>query len=190
MVTKLSEDERKSLIERFQQRLVEDIPLDQKAIRDKLAASAPRLPDDPTPEQLDAWVELTELMSDPSFAESMRVHTREVWTRGLDMPGLQQLNLEIGEAARLAQDAGTAPESAGGRALVDRYLNGLAKLSGQRAEDPKFRAGVRQHFDRQDPRETRYWQLVSMLNDSKPFQSMLVGWRFVVSALRHHLPAA
>ena len=189
MVTKLSEEERKSLIERFQQRLVEGIPLDQTSIREKMAASAPRLPDDPTPEQLDAWVELAEMMSDPSFVESMRNHTREVWTRGLDMPKLQQLNIEIGEAARLAQNAGTAPESAGGHALVDRYLSGLAELSGQRAEDPKFRAGVRQHFDRQDPRETRYWQLVGLLKDST-FASMVAGWGFVVSALRHHLPAA
>jgi DNA-binding transcriptional MerR regulator len=190
MVTKLSEAERKNLIERFQQRLVEGIPTDQKSIREKLAASAPRLPAEPTPEQLDAWVELAEMMSDASFVESMRDHTREVWTRGLDMPKLQQLNVEIGEAARLAQDAGTAPESAGGRALVERYLSGLAELAGQRAQDPKFRAGVRQHFERQDPRETRYWQLVGMLNDSTSFSSMFAGWRFVVSAVKHHLSAA
>ena len=190
MVTKLSEAERKSLIDRFQQRLVEGIPTDQKSIREKMASSAPRLPEDPTPEQLDAWVELTEMMGDASFVESMRAHTREVWLRGLDLPKLQALNLEIGEAARRAKSAGTAPESAAGQALVERYLSGLAELSGQPAEDPKFRAAVRQHFERQDPRETRYWQLVSLLNDSSQFSSMYAGWSFVASAVKHHLPAA
>ena len=97
------------------------------------------MPADPTPEQLDAWVELAQLMRDASFVESMRDHTREVWTRGLDMP--------------------------------------------------KFRASVRQHFDRQDPRETRYWQLVGMLKD-RTFASMIAGMGFVISAVKHHLPAA
>ncbi|HEU4577445.1 MAG TPA: MerR family transcriptional regulator [Polyangiaceae bacterium] len=190
MVTKLSEEERKSLIERFQQRLVEGIPLDQKSIREKMAASAPRLPEDPTPEQLDAWVELAELMSDASFVEAMRDNTREVSLRGLDLTKLQSLNVEMGAAALLAQDAGTAPDSAGGRALVERYLSGLAELSGQRAEDPAFRDGVRQYFDRQDPRKTRYAQLVSILNGSAPVSSMVAGWGFMVSALRHHLSAS
>ena len=189
MVTKLSEDERKALIERFQQRLVEGIPNDQQSLREKLAANAPRLPDEPTPEQLDAWVELTELMGDASFVESMRDNTREVWTRGLDLPKLQQLNVEIGEAAQLARNAGTVPESAGTRGLVDRYLNGLAELAGQPADDPQFRSAVQQHFERQDPRKARYWQLVSTLNPSAPFSSMYAGWGFFVSALRHHLPA-
>ena len=42
------------------------------------AARAPRwgaawnLPDDPSPEQVDAWVELAELVSDPDFRQRIR----------------------------------------------------------------------------------------------------------------------
>jgi DNA-binding transcriptional MerR regulator len=190
MVTKWSEEERKSLIERFQQRMVEGIPIDHKWIVEKMAAGAPRLPDDPSAEQLDAWLELAELMSDASFVEAMRDNTRDVSLRGLDLAKLQNLNVEIGAAALLAQNAGTAPDSAEGRALAERYLIGLAELSGQRAEDPAFRAGVRHYFDRQDPRKARYWQLVSILNGSAPVSSMVAGWGFVLSALRHHLPVS
>lgn len=40
--------------------------------------NSPDLPDDPTPQQVDAWVELAELVNDPGFrhAGSMR------WLRG------------------------------------------------------------------------------------------------------------
>jgi DNA-binding transcriptional MerR regulator len=189
MVTKLSEQERKGLIERFYQRVADGIPIDQQWMRQKIEASTPHLPDEPTAEQLDAWVELAEIISDPAFLQSMRTNAREVWTRGLDVERMQRLNLEIGEAARTAQAAGTSPESSAGRELVERYLVGLAELAGQRADDPKFRAGVRQRFDRQDPRAMRYWQLVAILNGKPPTSTLAAGWGFVVQALQHHVPA-
>jgi DNA-binding transcriptional MerR regulator len=189
MVTKLSEQERKGLIERFYQRVADGIPIDQKWMREKIEASAPRLPDDPTAEQLDAWVELAEIISDPAFVESLRTNAREVWTRGLDVERMQRLNVEIAEAARVAQAAGTAPESPDAKALIDRYLEGLAELAGQRADDPKFRAGVRQRFDRQDPRATRYWQLVGILNGTPSMLALAANWDFIVRALQHHVPS-
>ncbi len=34
--------------------------------------AAPNLPDDPSPEQVDAWVEIAELVSDPDFRQRIR----------------------------------------------------------------------------------------------------------------------
>jgi hypothetical protein len=34
--------------------------------------AAPNLPDDPSPEQVDAWVEIAELVSDPGFRQRVR----------------------------------------------------------------------------------------------------------------------
>ena len=189
MVTKLSDEERKGVIERFYQRVAEDIPIDEKWMREKIEASAPRLPDEPTGEQLDAWLELSEIISDLAFVESLRSNAREVWTRGLDVERMQRLNLEIGEAARAAQAAGVAPQSADAQAIIERYLQGLAELAGQRAGDPKFRAGVRQRFDRQDPRATRYWQLVGILNGTRSMSAQAAHWGFIGQALQHHVPA-
>lgn len=189
MVTRLSEAERKALIERFQQRILAGIPLDQQWMREKVLQSAPRLPEEPTSEQLEAWLELTEIISDPVFAESLSSNAREVQARGLDLERLQRLNVEIGQAALQAQQRGVTPESAEGQALCERYLQGLAEVAGQRAEDPRFRAGVRQRFERQDPRATRYWQLVSILNGKAAMPNEVAGWSFVVQAVKHHLAA-
>jgi DNA-binding transcriptional MerR regulator len=187
MVTKLSTEERKALIEQFYQSVSEGL---LPRMREKIEAHAPRLPDDPTPEQLDAWIELSEIISDPTFVESLRRDTREVWSRGLDVENMQRLNDELAQAGQAARAAGTAPESAGGKALIERYLSGLAELAGQRSDDPNFRAGVRQHFDQRHPRATRYWQLVGILAAEPQMRTLGSGWDFVVRALQHHVVAA
>jgi DNA-binding transcriptional MerR regulator len=179
MVTRLSQEERKAVIERFYEKVSEGIPIDKQ-----------RLPDEPTPEQVDAWVELAEIVSDPTFVESLRTNAREVWQRGLDVERMQALNNEIVAAAAAARAAGTAPENDAAAAIIERYLAGLAGLAGGKDPlDPAFRAGVRQRFARQDPRASRYWELVGILNGKHPMSGHAAEWRWVVQALLHHLPA-
>jgi DNA-binding transcriptional MerR regulator len=188
-VTRLSQEERKTIIEGFYQRLTEGIPL-EPPLRAKLMANAPRLPAEPSPEQLDAWVELSELIADPAFAEFLRNNVLEVSARGLNVERLQQLNAEIGEAAARATAQGQSPASAAGRALVERYLAGLADIAGRSADDLVFRRGVRARFDRQDPRATRYYQLIGILSASSEgrMTAHFAAWGFVVEALKHHVP--
>jgi hypothetical protein len=189
-VTRLSQEERKSLITRFYEKVAEGIPIDKQWMREKIEASAPRLPDDPTPEQVDAWVELADIIADPSFIESLRTNAKEVWTRNLDLERLQRLNTETADAARAARVAGASTESEQARALVERYLAGLAELAGKSAEDPVFRTGVRQRFERQDPRATRYWELVGILKGQASGASQAAEWRFVTQALMRVLASS
>jgi hypothetical protein len=41
-------------------------------LRDRMRTFSIELPDDPTPEQVDAWIELAELVVDPGFRARMR----------------------------------------------------------------------------------------------------------------------
>jgi DNA-binding transcriptional MerR regulator len=189
MVTRLSQEERKALIERFYEKVSEGIPIDKQWMREKIEASAPRLPDDPTPEQVDAWVELAEIVSDPKLIESLRSNAKEVWQRGIDMERLQALNAGAVAAAASARAAGTPAESDAGAAVVEGYLAGLAALAGSDPKDPTFRAGVRQRFERQDPRASRYWELVGILNGRHPMSGKVAEWRWIVQALLHHVAA-
>jgi DNA-binding transcriptional MerR regulator len=188
-VTHLSHRERKTLIEGFYQRMADGLPLEPE-MREKILANAPRLPDDPSAEQLDAWVELSELIADPSFGEFLRQNALEVSKRGLSLDRLQRLNLEIGEAATNARAQGLDAASPALHALVERYLAGLAELAGRSADDPEFRRGVRARFERQDPRATRYWQLLGILNAEHPMAKHMAAWGLLVEALKQHLPAA
>jgi DNA-binding transcriptional MerR regulator len=189
MVTRLSHEERKALITRFYEKVAEGIPIDKEWMRAKIEASAPRLPDDPTPEQIDAWVELAEMVSDPAFVESLRLNAKEVWERGIDIEQMQVLNTEVVTAAAQARATGAAPDSDAAAAIVERYLAGLAAMRGQDPTNPAFRAGVRLRFARQDPRASRYWELVGILSGRHPMSGHVGEWRWIVEALLRRIPA-
>jgi DNA-binding transcriptional MerR regulator len=186
-VTRLSNEERKALLARFYAQVAEGIPIDREWLRSMIEASAPKLPDDPTPAQLDAWLELAEIVSDPKFIESLRANAQEVWKPGFDLGGLRTLNAEVVELARELRGRGTSPESDEARPLVETYLTGLARISGRTPDDPKFRAGVLQRFARQDPRASRYWELVAILKGQHAMSADTEEWRWIVAAMLHHV---
>src|SRR5436190_13701882 len=70
-IMQLSADERRRIVEDFVDDVFGGLDVDPQ-LRERMRTAAPSLPDDPTPEQVDAWVELAELIRDPGFRESMR----------------------------------------------------------------------------------------------------------------------
>jgi DNA-binding transcriptional MerR regulator len=187
VVTRLSNEERKAVIERFYAQVAKGIPIDQEWLRSMIEASAPKLPDDPTPAQLDAWIELAEIVSDPKFIESLRANAQEVWKPGFDLGALRGLNSEILELAKGLRGRGVSPESDQARPLVETYLAGLASIAARPVDDPKFRAGVLQRFARQDPRASRYWELVAILKGQHEMSADAEEWRWIVAAMLHHV---
>jgi DNA-binding transcriptional MerR regulator len=183
-VTRLSNEERKAVIERFYDRISEGVPIDAEWKRKMVEASAPSLPDNPTSEQLDAWIELAEMVSDPGFVERLRDNAREVWGK-FDMSALRRA---ADEAADLAKDAirrGAAPESAEAREVVERYGAALAEAKGGTLDDAGRRA-IRARFANHDPRATRYWELVGTLKGSGRAPQAVAEWRWITQAVLHH----
>ena len=186
-VTRLSNEERKAVIERFYEKVAEDIPIDKQWMRSMIEASAPKLPDDPTPAQLDAWLELAEIVADPKFVESLRANAKEVWKPGFDLGALRAANDEVLALAKDARRRGVSPESDEAKTIIETYIAGMARTSGGNADDPKFRAGLRERFERQDPRASRYWELVAILNGKHEMSENADEWRWVVTATVHHV---
>lgn len=191
-VTRLSNEERKAVIERFYQRVWDGIPVDQQWMREMAEASAPRLPDDPTPEQIDAWIELSELVSDPTFVENMRARAADVWKDGLDLAAHQRASDDAIRAARDAMDRGVSPTAAEAAPIVHRMVADLAAASGEPA-DAAFVASMRakyEQYEAQDPRGSRYWELVSIMSGTPVMTAPLEEWGWIVKALRHHILAS
>jgi DNA-binding transcriptional MerR regulator len=184
-VTRLSNEERKAVIEGFYNRISEGIPVDEKWKRRMIDASAPQLPDNPTPEQLDAWIELAELVSDPTFVESLRNTAKEVWGK-FDMTAMRRASDEVAAAAKDAIARSAAPESAEGKQIVERYGAALA-ASRDGTFDESTRRGMRERFERHDPRAARYWELVAKLNGTPSVASTISEWNWIRAAVLHHL---
>ncbi|MET8049519.1 MerR family transcriptional regulator [Streptosporangium sp. NPDC005286] len=176
---RLSAQERQRMIDDFVDRTFDGI--DPQAPGAHIAASMRQipaeLPDEPTPEQVEAWLELAELVGDVGFQERVRQMAVAGATPG-DESGPQPYDptLVLEHAGR-AVAAGISPESAEGRAILDRIV------------DPGLPAGDRIRVADQvetftDRRVERYWQLVGVLNGRPPFPPGVPAFEWFIAALR------
>jgi hypothetical protein len=139
-------------------------------------AGAPNLPDDPSPEQVDAWVELAELVGDPDF----RQRVRQVTDYGIQMQagdGLEDLADWAQENAVAAVLRGCPPDSAEAAQVVNRILEPF----GGRLRREELLAGLEVVTD---SRIDRYWQLTATINGWPPFPSHMPGSVWLLAALR------
>ncbi|MEV8430006.1 MerR family transcriptional regulator [Streptomyces sp. HUAS 31] len=71
-LARLSAAERRRVLEEFVDEMFHGLDSADPVVRDRMREMAVDLPDDPTSEQVDAWVELAELIQDPRFRARMR----------------------------------------------------------------------------------------------------------------------
>jgi DNA-binding transcriptional MerR regulator len=150
------------------------------------AARAPRwgaawnLPDDPSPEQVDAWVELAEMVSDPDFRQRMR----QVQDIGRQVDAREGLQDFLGWAQNNAVAAvlrGCPPDSAEAAQVLSRVLEPVPGMHPVDREE--LIAGLEVATD---PRIERYWQLTATINGWPPFPSHMPGDLWLLAALRAH----
>lgn len=163
MVTSQTNEDRRRLIDRFFTDVYGGLPVDEDMIGSLIKASSPKLPDEPTRQQLDAWIELAEILSDPKFLQWKR-GIAEVWVATVhDVSAERAASEEANAEAREAIARGVSPDSAEARQIAERFLVGSAAARG-RDFDEEFRAELRAAYERYDPRETRFWELVAIIN--------------------------
>lgn len=150
----------------------------------------PELPDDPTPEQVEAWVELAELIQDPDY----KARTREMSVRGAELreQGEAQPDESAQQAAQLvAEKAGQAladgvdPASAAARPLVDELAAAMAG-EGDGPASPTWRAELADRLELfSDRRVERYWQLVGTVNGwQREIPSTVPAYEWFIAGLR------
>ncbi|MBC2869241.1 helix-turn-helix domain-containing protein [Streptomyces mexicanus] len=71
-LARLSTAERQRIVDDFVEEIFHGLDTADPWIRERTRSLGADLPDDPTPEQVDAWVELAELLQDPDFRAAMR----------------------------------------------------------------------------------------------------------------------
>jgi DNA-binding transcriptional MerR regulator len=187
-LAQLDATERRAFFDRFWDRVSGDAPSEGAARLRRLGTVD--LPDDPTPEQLDAWIELAELVADEDFQATTQRNAEwlpNAAKGGVDMARLQAGMGEAIAAARPLVAAGlepTSPEAdAAAQALVAAYAGAL-----DRQPDAGFaRWLLEKHDQHTDPRAARYWELVAIVTDRVPTEEQrreigLYPW--VIEALR------
>jgi DNA-binding transcriptional MerR regulator len=178
-LARLSAAERQEMIDQFVGETFAGTDPDAPGagIANAMRTLPPELPDDPTTEQVEAWVELAELVSDPAF----RARAREMAVAG-SRAGSDPAPFDpapIVEHAGAAVAAGTAPDSPEGQAVLARIT------------DPGMDAAARDQLaDRidtfTDRRVSRYWDLLGILNGWGRGPSQVEPFEWFIEALRAH----
>lgn len=76
-----------------------------------LDVSSPTLPDDPSTEQIDAWIELTEMITDERYVAQMLADTASIWTEDFDPSAYADAAKQTFTEIRAAISAGIAPDT-------------------------------------------------------------------------------
>lgn len=152
-----------------------DEPVDADAAVPRWEPTLPDLPEQPTPAQRDAWLELAALLADPTAVAHDGGDDGD--GQGPDVTGLLHDVME-------ARGAGVAPDDPRADLLVERLLDAYADALG--AGDDLPRRLLDHVTGTDDLRSRRYWKLVARVRgwpDQSP-QALAMDWLVTALQLR------
>ncbi|WP_062352068.1 MerR family transcriptional regulator [Herbidospora yilanensis] len=136
-LVRMTDEEREQTIDDFWHDVGEDLDVPESVV-DRLRTIRPALPADPTAAQLEAWIDLADLVADPVFRDAVRAYLRDVWsapeTRVLATEPFQDF-VHVSGAPLVgellaAYRAGESPRSPWAQQVVTRFMEAATALSG------------------------------------------------------------
>jgi len=174
-LARLSALERQQLIDDFVAGVFAGVAPEAPAMG--IARGMRELPDEPAPEQVEAWVELAELVTDEDFRQRIRAMVLAAPADGGEPgPDPQAVLDQAGPAAE--HDIG--PASAQARAVLDRIVGAGAST----AERAVLLARLETFTD---ARAERYWQLLAILAGRPAPPPAVPAYTWLIEALRASL---
>jgi len=187
-LAKLSEEGRNRILTDFYDEVFGGLDIDPD-FEQRMRSVTPDLPDDPSPEQVEAWVELAELVQEPGFRSRVRemskVHAA-LRAAGETVAPAQPPGFEmvVAEHAGAALAAGVDPRSPEAAAVLVPIVDALR---GDAPDTPQLRSDTAASFATgTDIRVERYWQLLGAVNGWDPFPSMVPAFLWTIEALEAH----
>ncbi|MFC0546247.1 helix-turn-helix domain-containing protein [Kutzneria chonburiensis] len=167
-LARMTEEERQAILDDFWREVDEGLPATENAAWMRRVRA--ELPDDPTPAQVEAWIEFVELVRDPGFRAKIRtmaVENARMVADGTANPLSDAYHVAMEQALTKvteAMAAGFTPDSDTGRRIVLEMNASVAAALGRPA-DPDFDAWlVRLNDTFGDDRAERYWNLLGTIN--------------------------
>jgi DNA-binding transcriptional MerR regulator len=180
-LTTLTAEERRRILDDYLDAVFDDRP---SPVGDRLRMGAPELPDDPTGDQIAAWVELAELLRDPDYIESSRRMAERGHAEDHQPDGAHVVVEAVGEHAGIAVRAGVDPSSPEALAVIERVEALTPGGGGDRA---RLAERIEAFSDR---RVLRYWTLVGIVNrwpQNAMREDAADAWEWYAKALRAHV---
>jgi DNA-binding transcriptional MerR regulator len=182
-IARATAEERRRIISEFLDSIFEGVPVNPE-LEARMRSATPELPDEPSDEQIEAWLELSELVSDPEFRSLLRGMSNAHGGEATDPAVGAQTHELVSEQAGAAVAAGVDPASPEATPILDRLVTAMAEASG-RASDAAYRREVLAQLEvSTDPRPERYWQLMAVINGWPQFAPQTPNYVWLRDALR------
>jgi len=188
-LAQLSAAERRRLISDFIDDTFTDLDLGPDFLP-MMRAAMPDLPDEPTEDQVNAWVELAGLVQDPGFRASLRQAAAVQARAQAETPAepspedSQAMATLLRERVADATAAGIGPGSPQAQPVADELLAAYARHTG-RANGPEFRSWLLELLESStDRRYEQYWLLLAIINGWPPQPSVMTAAEWLIAALR------
>lgn len=181
-LAQLSDDERKRIVADFLDHAFDGLDMDPGFV-ERMRSVRPELPEDASAEQVDAWIELAELVQDDAFRASIRRMSEQhaaARAAGEDLrpdAGWTAAAALVSERAGAALATGVDPASPEAAALVDELAPTFPGDLSRAALADRLATGT-------DARAERYWQLLAVINGWPPVPTTVPAWEWFIAALR------
>lgn len=177
----MTDAERAALIDEFWDEVTAGLDMDP-TFESGMRSAKPVLPDDPSPEQLEAWLELAELVRDKDFRARIRAMSETHSTEraeGTSMdptwPGVKDRWQDWTTRATAALTAGEPPSSPAGQALAAEVAAAFGVSPAEAADQVALGT---------DARAERYWQLMAAINGWPQWPAQVPAAEWITAALR------
>ena len=172
----LSGEERRRIVADFLDEAFAGLDI-EPGFEARMRSAAPELPDDPTPEQVGAWIELAELVQDDGFRAGIRRMSEQHAAARDETPGdMRAVAALVAERGGAARGAGVEPGSPEAEAIVAELLPAFGN-------PPRAQLAERLATST-DARAERYWQLLAEVNGWPPVPTTVPAWEWLIEALR------
>ncbi|MGW2622350.1 MerR family transcriptional regulator [Micromonospora taraxaci] len=187
-LAKLTTRERGRLVDDFLGSVFADLD-DVPGYPGVIVSMTPELPDDPSTEQVEAWLELAELCREPEFRTRMRRLVRQ-HAADNDVPGLPRPDAVavVRDAVAPALAAGLDPTSPDADPVVATVTSRYASLHGHSDEADLRRRLLDRLVLANDPRRDRYLDLLAVLNGWSTGDATAPAVDWFIRALRARMP--
>ncbi|GAA1102540.1 MerR family transcriptional regulator [Kitasatospora arboriphila] len=192
-LARLSEAERHGLIDDFLGSVFDGLR-DHPAFAAVARSLTPELPGDPEPEQIEAWVELAELLQDHDFRTTLHGMAQDLAADRApdDAAGLPRI---LADAVRVqvapALEAGVEPDSPAAEPIVAALAAHYARILGCSAShDPRtlYRRLAARLEQMNDPRRDHYLSLLAVVNGWPAPGSLAPVLTWSTAAFRTRVP--
>lgn len=182
-----SADECRRIMDEFLDAVFAERPNDPFVQR--MRAALPLLPEQPSDQQIDAWIELAGLVQDLAFRTRV-THMAAGGARIRGATGLSDTDAATQRASQAVVDraggalaSGIEPTSSDAAPIVSELVAGFATAAG-RQNDAAYRAELAQQLAMfSDRRVERYWQLIGVINGWTEPPSRMPAYEWFIAAL-------